>query len=398
MTTGITIIGEPVEAIATALCATHFDLRPRVLLNAPEMRPSRPVTLSPNATRILHALRLRQPLEDAALVPEHVYFRHWRSGFIFGHRPLGAVAGARHGAPHVLMDDGALAELLRRQARLRGIDVASAGDTVLRIEAGTDGATSRLHVDGHASDMTVLCGAAGRLPSLEDGVSLGALLGAGGRDDWSSARLRRALADGEPEPATPVVDCWLGPGVIVTVWPVLPDGTGGRYRHAAVSAPGRSGEDALTLLRELPRLHPELQPWIDDAETEHRIEHGRVRLPGRWHAPGVAGLGRWLQSTPPELALDEALALEDAWVLCCLLEAWEIDTARAVGDYREARLARRQRAGGAALDWQRWLARPERFGAWRRNLRLAVESRLLPELALQQFDWLYGYNLPGRFY
>jgi len=86
------------------------------------------------------------------------------------------------------------------------------------------------------------------------------------------------------------------------------------------------------------------------------------------------------------------MAIEDAWVLSIMLERWEDEPARGIADYerfrrpRTAKVQLRSRAQGEEFHLQ------ARGPVLQRNLKLALGSRFLPEMAMQQFDWLHGYD------
>ncbi len=111
-----------------------------------------------------------------------------------------------------------------------------------------------------------------------------------------------------------------------------------------------------------------------------------------WYDRRVALLGDACHPVGPHLQQGASLAMEDAWVLSRMLERWEDEPAKGFADYERYR---KVRLGRFRQGQRRHLAEvtAENSGeAWRRNLRLSLTSRFLPEIAMQRMDWLYGYD------
>jgi salicylate hydroxylase len=58
------------------------------------------IQLSPNCSRVLHALGLESALLEAGFLPEYTQFRHWRNGKIISQSSLGKTAEKKFGAPY----------------------------------------------------------------------------------------------------------------------------------------------------------------------------------------------------------------------------------------------------------------------------------------------------------
>jgi len=127
------------------------------------------------------------------------------------------------------------------------------------------------------------------------------------------------------------------------------------------------------------------QPVVSKPVTEHEPI-------AQWYDRRVVLLGDACHALAPHLQQGAALAIEDAWVLSRMLERWEDEPIDGFNEYqrhRKVRVTRVRRASRvfAAL----WCLDTPRQILWR-NLKLSLASRFLPEIAMQQLDWLYGYD------
>jgi len=117
----------------------------------------------------------------------------------------------------------------------------------------------------------------------------------------------------------------------------------------------------------------------------------RPPLP-RWSFGRVTLLGDACHGMLPFLAQGAAMAIEDAWVLARLLQDDEEVPVEALLEYERFRRPRTQRVQLASAAQGRIFHLDSRAAVAARNLKLGLGSRLLPELAMQQFDWLHGYD------
>lgn len=393
----VIVAGAGIAGLTAALALSRADLRVTVLEQAEKLQETGAgLQLSPNATRVLFALGLRERLAPLAVAPEAIRLMAGGSGREITRIPL-AGAEARYGAPFWVMHRGDL------QAALAG----ATQDTIdIALKLGTrveDFAT-------HAKGVSVL-GRQGRQVLDERGI---ALIGADGI--WSSIAKRltkqrpptfrhrtawRALVPAEAVPAefrAPFVHLWLGQDAHLVHYPVK----GGRlvnivgivhdeWNETGWSAPGARDE----ILRRFPRF-----AWSERAR-------GLVAIPERWlkwalfdrSAPFRGGegpvtlIGDAAHPMLPFLAQGAGMAIEDAAVLAGFLAAYLDDPADALRAYEGARRHRTARAQQVSAKQGRiyGLSGPE---ALVRNLVMRMKSG---EKLLSRYDWIYNWQVPERF-
>src|ERR1700752_2287143 len=109
----IAVIGAGIGGLATALALLTRGLDVEVYEQAARLGElGAGIQISPNGTRILHALGLERALTTIQVLPLRKEIRHWRTGKTWNWYDLGATTQQRYGFPHVLLHRGALHAML----------------------------------------------------------------------------------------------------------------------------------------------------------------------------------------------------------------------------------------------------------------------------------------------
>jgi salicylate hydroxylase len=394
----VIVAGAGIAGLTAALALARAGLRTTVLEKAAQIEETGAgIQLSPNATRVLIALGLRERLQPLAMTPQAIRVMAGGSGREIVRMPLGGDAERRYGAPYWTIHRGDLQSAL-----------ADAAQTTQDIEVKL--ATRVEDFAVHANGITVQARNAGRVVD-ERGV---ALIGADGV--WSTlgaqmqARLpprfrhRTAWRTLVPPAAVPeefrqpLVHLWLGPDAHLVHYPVK----GGRlinivaivhdeWQETGWTAAGNRAE----ILRHFARWS-----WAEQARA-------LIAIPDQWlkwalydrKAPFYGGrgpvtlIGDAAHPMVPFLAQGAGMAIEDAAVLADMLGKYLDDPSDALRAYEGARWHRTARAQQAARNQGRiyGLSGPE---ALVRNLAMRAMGG---EKLLSRYDWLYTWKPPERF-
>jgi 2-polyprenyl-6-methoxyphenol hydroxylase-like FAD-dependent oxidoreductase len=394
----VIVAGAGIAGLTAALALVRAGLRTTVLEQAAKLEETGAgIQLSPNATRVLIALGLRERLAPMVMTPQAISVMAGASGREIVRIPLGAEAERRYGAPYWTIHRGDLQAALAAAAQ-------SAQDIELKLGARVEDFAI------HANGVTAQACSGGRVLD-ERGL---ALIGADGVWSTLSARIQgrrpprfrhrtawRTLvpANAVPEEfCAPLVHLWLGPDAHLVHYPVK----GGRlinivgivrdeWKEIGWSAAGNRAE----ILRHFARfawaekvraLIAIPEQWLKWALYDRKEPFSGGRGP-------VTLIGDAAHPMLPFLAQGGGMAIEDAAVVADMLGNSLDDPADALRAYEGARW---HRTALAQLKSRRQgriygLSGPE---ALLRNLAMRAMGG---EKLLSRYDWLYTWRPPERF-
>jgi len=396
------VAGAGIAGLTVALALARAGMRVTVLEQADKLADiGAGIQLSPNATRILIALGLRERLAAAAMVPRAICVLAGGSGREVVRIPLGAEMERRYGAPYWAIHRGDLQLALAD---------AAAAEQDIRIKLGTRVADFAGHVKG----ITVLTRTTGGLASASGEMTDErgfALVGADGLWSTIAARLRgyrrprfahrtawRALVPAEKAPAEfrePIVNLWLGLDAHLVHYPVKGGGlinivaiVHDEWNKTGWSAAG----DRHEILRHFARWS-----WSEKARALIALPDQWLKwalydrkVPFRRGDGAVTLIGDAAHPMLPFLAQGAGMAIEDAAVLGAMLSRYRDDPADALRAYEGARWHRVARAQQAARQQGRvyGLTGPE---AAIRNLGMRLKGG---EKLRERYDWIYRWRPP----
>jgi len=365
----IIVAGAGIGGLTAALALAAEGFRVVILEKAERLQEAGAgLQLSPNASRILIELGLRERLGARATVPEAIGIMSARSGKEIARLPLGEDAGLRAGAPYWVL----------RRADLQAA-LLDAVDEHPDIELRLGSAFEDVVTQGRGVTITRRRGA---IPEQESAL---ALIGADGV--WSAVRQRlfpqiqpqfsglvawRGTFDAARSPGADSakrVQLWMGSNAHLVAYPIS---GGAQINVVAIlrgpsDAADESGEAVELNQAFTPRHWPEpVRRMIGAVGSWRQWPLFTVSAAGSWSSGPIALLGDAAHAMLPFAAQGAGMAIEDAAVLAKCLGGCEDDAAeipaalRRYADLRRARVARVQRtarrngkiyhlAGAAAL-------------------------------------------------
>ncbi len=394
----VIIAGAGIAGLTATLALARAGIRVTVFEQSEKLEETGAgLQLSPNATRVLIALGLREQLETVAVAPQAIRVMAGGSGREIVRIPFGDEMELRYGAPYWSMHRGDLQSALV-EAVQREQDV--------NLQLGVRVEDFAAHVKG----ISVL-GKRGTQVLDERGV---ALIGADGI--WSSVAARlsppqqlmfrhrtawRALisADAAPEEfRQPVVHLWLGHDAHLVHYPVK----AGRLINIVCIVHDEWSETGWSTAGDRTEMLRHFVGWAWSEKARSLIT-----IPDRWlkwalydrtdpfrggKAP-VTLIGDAAHPMLPFLAQGAGMAIEDAAVLTDMLAKYLDDPSDALRAYEGARWHRTLRA-------QHYSRRQGRiYGlsgleGFIRNLAM----RAMGGVKLRaRYDWLYSWQPPERY-
>src|SRR3954464_5074809 len=142
----VIIAGAGIGGLTAALAIARQGFRVCVLEAAERLEEiGAGIQLSPNASRILIALGLRDQLAPPILVPEELKVIDAASGRVLTHAPLGAEAERRYGAPYWMIHRGDLQAALCEAVKAQPGISLQLGTKAENFTLGENGVTIAAH-------------------------------------------------------------------------------------------------------------------------------------------------------------------------------------------------------------------------------------------------------------
>lgn len=350
------------------------------------------IQISPNGSKVLHALGLATELDRVACRPERVELRLGGSGALVLQMPLGRSMEKRFGAPYYHVHRADLHGILMDAVRCRcGNDAVRVGQALTGYDQADGQVTARFS-GGESVTADALIGADGIHSKTRE-----IMLGVDKPYFTGHVAWRGVVPAGELDHLNlaPVVTSWMSPHSHVVTYPIrrgeLVNFVGIREesRWQGESWTERGTREAL--LADVADWHPTVRAIAEKIETPFRWGlFVRDPLPA-WTAGSVTLSGDACHPMLPYMAQGAVMAIEDAWVLAaCLGNADRI--ASALSRYQRLRLARTARVQKIARNNGRLfhlagpLKRMAVFGG------MALGARLLPGVVTARHAWIMSYD------
>jgi hypothetical protein len=343
----VAIFGQTLSSQLAALAcqASGFNEINRFPAFAPAQDQHSVYSLGANASRLIKALA-PDCLEDIGFIPDRYQVRFAKSAYLLAELPLGDFYQHRYGSP---MLNVAAAKL---HQRLESAIKQPLLDAVTLAEAEQNHAVSIVSAPQHH----------------------------GSDDSGSSPQYRIFRATLPDHPLRRANVLWRGRGQYIEQH--------GDQEHVHFRFVTRADTDFV-----MTDWHESLHEALSNRAELGWISASHIQPNQTLFAGRVAYLG---DHTAGALAckIDASnTGLEDAWVLSRMMENYEDDIADGLAAYERFRRPRHRKV---AANTQRYLLRltePATSKRLGQHIGTALQNRLLPEIALQQQDWLYQHDV-----
>lgn len=386
------MLGAGIAGLATAILLARSGGKVTIIeRQAGPERSGAGIQITPNGTRVLHALGLSEGIRRIGVAAAGVEVVDHRSGRRMAEIDLSHYG--KGGCPYMLFRREELMRLLDRAAGSAGVEFLR-GRNVTGVEEDDGEVLCRLSGGGcHSAQF--LIGADGLHSRARDLLNPDEPPLAATHIAWRAAIATGSRAVAEAGRITLVP----GPGRHLVVYR---QGSGGPINLVAIRRAERAfeyhsprQENPQALMREFTEFGTGVRDMLNDVEAVSRWALGSSGVAARWNSRRVAIMGDALHPVLPFLAQGGSLALEDAWVLVHELTR-QPDFGTALAKFRSVREARVRRVA-RATNLQGWVYH-SRF-RWPRQLAfsaLDLGGRLSPRLATFPLRWIHEMDAVGR--
>jgi salicylate hydroxylase len=392
----VVIAGAGIGGLTAALAIARRGYRVVLLEQAEQLEETGAgIQLSPNASRVLIGLGLRERLVSHVATPEELFVANARSGRVLARAPLGATAEQRYGSPYWIIHRGDLQSVLLEAVQANPDIVLRLGTRVDDFAAHSNGVTVAAHSRRETVEerAVALVGADGLWSCLRGRLGHDNALRFAGQTAWRALVPAEAVAC---ELSIPTVNLWFGRSGHVVYYPVR----GGRlinvvaimpedWHEPGWSSPGERTE-LLARFRD-PAWRGPPRDILCAAKSWLKWALFDASPFSQWGRGPATLLGDAAHPMLPYLAQGAAMAIEDAAELGnCMADGGRAgsDLTAAMRRYEQRRLARTARVQREA----------HRNGAiyhlgpvagFMRSLAVATMGG---ERLISRYDWLYGWT------
>ncbi len=322
------IVGAGLGGLTAALALQRDGHRVRLFEQAAALGEiGAGVMLTPNATRVLETLGLREGLAAIAVTPAFTGVRDHLSAAWVSRTPLGEASALRHGSPSYYVHRSDLHDLLVAAVRANDANALELGRSLVALDQADD-AVNLAFADGGRARVEALVGADGLKSKVRGFVVPDARARFTGNVAWRglvpAERLRPELRQVESV-------IWVGPKRHIVCYGVR---GASLINYVALAEQDAWQAEGWTVRAELADVLEEFEGWSADIVDVLRqtpadgcfkwglFDHEPL---ARWSVGRVTLLGDAAHPMLPFMAQGAAMAIEDGAVLAAALKQGEVE-------------------------------------------------------------------------